>query len=99
LVEVQTREELRRAANAGATLIGVNNRNLTTFDVSINVSQELIAEAPRDAVLVSESGLRTGSDLKRLRDLGYRGFLIGEALVRAENPERYLRSLISQAES
>jgi indole-3-glycerol phosphate synthase len=99
LVEVHTREELRRAANAGATLIGVNNRNLTTFDVSIDVSRELIAEAPRDAVLVSESGLRTGSDLKRLRGLGYRGFLIGEALVRAENPERYLRSLISEAES
>ena len=99
LVEVHTQDELRRAINAGATLIGVNNRNLSTFDVSLDVSRELISKAPRDAVLVSESGLRTASDLKQLRGLGYRGFLIGEALVRAENAESYLRSLISEAQS
>lgn len=98
LIEVHTREEMRRAWESGARLIGVNNRNLHTFEVSIDVSMELIVEAPRGALLVSESGLRTGSDLKRLRTAGYRGFLIGEALIGAQNPEASLRSMIREAE-
>ncbi len=98
LVEVHTRQEMRRAAEAGATLIGVNNRNLHTFEVSIDVSVDLIAAAPRGALLVSESGLRTGSDLRRLRAAGYDGFLIGEALVGAQDPEASLRSIIREAE-
>ncbi|HKR61736.1 MAG TPA: indole-3-glycerol phosphate synthase TrpC [Pyrinomonadaceae bacterium] len=98
LVEVHTGDEMQRAAKAGATLIGVNNRNLSTFEVSVDVSRELIAEAPRGAILISESGLKTGTELKRLRAIGYRGFLIGEALVRSRNAEEYLRSIIREAE-
>lgn len=98
LVEVHTREEMKRAAASGATLIGVNNRNLHTFEVSTDVSLDLRKEAPPNAVLVSESGLRNGSDLKRLREAGYKGFLIGESLVASPDPESALREMILAAE-
>ena len=97
LVEVHTLAEMRRAEQAGVSLIGVNNRNLSTFEVSTDVSLELIAEAPGNAILISESGLRTGAQLRRLRAAGYGGFLIGEALVSSQNPEADLRSLIREA--
>ena len=93
LVEVHTREEMQRAVACGANLIGVNNRNLHTFEVSLETSLSLAQDAPNDAVLVSESGLRTASDLRCLRDAGYRGFLIGESLMRSDNPAAALRTL------
>jgi indole-3-glycerol phosphate synthase len=98
LVEVHTREEMRRASDSGSMLIGVNNRNLHTFEVSVETSLELINEAPGGALLISESGLSTGSQLKRLRSAGYRGFLIGESLIGTENKEVALRSIIREAE-
>jgi len=94
LVEVHDTVELKLAVNTGAGLIGVNNRNLRTFQVSLETSIELAAAAPKDAVLISESGLSSATDLQRLRSVGYRGFLIGESLMRAENPEELLRSLL-----
>jgi len=97
LIEVHTIEEMARASAAGASLIGVNNRDLHTFDVSIDVSFELRKEAPAGALLVSESGLKTGWDLKRLREAGYDGFLIGEALVASQDPEAALCRLIEEA--
>lgn len=99
LVEVHTEEELQRAAICGATLIGVNNRNLHSFHVSLETSIELAKLAPTDAVLVSESGLRTNADLQDLRSRGYSGFLIGETLMRAEDPEKALRELIEEKRS
>ena len=93
LVEVHTAEELRRASAAGAKIIGVNNRNLHTFEVSQDVSVQLARVMPPDALAVSESGLRTGDDLKRLHAIGYKGFLIGESLMRAEHPAEALREL------
>jgi indole-3-glycerol phosphate synthase len=99
LVEVHTAEELRRASLCGAKLIGVNNRNLHTFEVSLETSVELISHAPQDALLVSESGLRTQADLRRLKSLGYRGFLIGETLMRAGRPAEALRSLLGETGS
>ena len=95
LVEVHDRHEMQRAVACGATLIGVNNRNLHTFAVSLETSLSLASGAPKDAVLISESGLKTASDLARLRDAGYRGFLIGESLMRSEDPEAALRELLS----
>ena len=97
LVEVHTADEMRRARASGATLIGVNNRDLETFRVSVEVSERLAREAAADALLVSESGLRSGEDLRRLRALGYNGFLVGEALMRAACPEAELRSLLREA--
>ena len=98
LVEVHTSGELMRAVTAGARLIGVNNRDLRTFDVSLEPSVELARAAPADVVLISESGLNTRADLLRLQAEGYKGFLIGELLMRAEQPAKTLRSLLAEAE-
>ena len=96
LIEVHTREEMQRAIACGASLIGVNNRNLHTFDVSLETSLSLAAVAPPGAVLISESGLNNSTDLARLHNAGYRGFLIGESLMRSENPAAALRDLMSK---
>ena len=93
LVEVHNSQEMDRAAGCGAKLVGVNNRNLRTFEVSLETSIQLAPLAPRDALLVSESGLRHASDLERLREHGFSGFLIGESLMRARCPEAALREL------
>ncbi|HEV7745091.1 MAG TPA: indole-3-glycerol phosphate synthase TrpC [Pyrinomonadaceae bacterium] len=91
LVEVHTKEELVRAITLGAKLIGVNNRDLRTFNVSIETSRELAQFAPPDAVLVSESGL-SPDVVGELRAVGYRGFLVGEKLMRAADPALELRA-------
>ncbi|HVJ05706.1 MAG TPA: indole-3-glycerol phosphate synthase TrpC [Candidatus Saccharimonadales bacterium] len=93
LVEVHTEEELRRAATLGATLIGVNNRNLKTLKVDLETSLRLAELAPKDATLVAESGLRTREDIERLRAAGYSAFLIGETLMRSGDPLATLREL------
>ena len=95
VVEVHTSEELRRAVNAGATIVGVNNRDLRTFRTSLETSERLIAEAPRDRIMISESGLQDAKTLRHLRALGFRGFLIGERLMRAPDPETALRDLVA----
>ena len=97
LIEVHTSEELHRAIAAGANIIGVNNRNLRTLQVSLETSERLIAEAPRGKTMVSESGLRSMDSLRHLHKLGFDGFLIGEALMRASDPEAALRDLVAAA--
>ena len=92
LVEVHTSDEMKRAVACGAKLIGVNNRNLRTFEVSLETSISLAREAPSEALLISESGLKNYADLRRLYDAGYRGFLIGETLMRAGDPAAALRN-------
>lgn len=94
LVEAHTREEMDRAANCGAQLIGVNNRDLTTFEVSLSISEALVGYAPESAWLIGESGLSTGEELCRLRALGFDGFLIGGSLMQSGNPGDALRELI-----
>jgi len=95
LVEVHNEQEMDRAASSGATLVGVNNRDLRTFEVTLETSLKLARVAPGDALLVSESGLNNGADLRRLREYGFHGFLIGESLMRAADPELALRDLRS----
>jgi indole-3-glycerol phosphate synthase len=99
LVEVHTKEEMDRAANCGARLIGINNRDLTTFEVSLSTSEALARYAPENALLISESGLRTGEELSRLRLLGFDGFLIGGSLMRSDNPGNALRKLVENSPS
>ncbi len=96
LVEVHTIEEVKIAEQIGAKVIGINNRNLQTFDVSLGNSEELINFAPQNAVLISESGIKTREDIVRLEKIGFKGFLIGETLMRAENTEKALRDLIGK---
>lgn len=96
LVEVHTLAELERVILIGATLIGVNNRDLRSFRVTLDVSRSLIKHAPERAVMITESGLRIRDDLEELRELGYSGFLIGETLMRSSDPEDELRALTTQ---
>ncbi len=93
LVEVHTAQEFQRASALGATLIGVNNRNLKTLKVDLETSLRLAELAPSNATLVAESGLRTRADIERLHAAGYKAFLIGEALMRSGDPLTTLRQL------
>jgi indole-3-glycerol phosphate synthase len=86
LIEVHSADEMRRAGDVGAELIGVNNRDLASLDVSLDTSVQLAALAPAGAVLISESGIKTPDDVARLAACGYRAFLIGESLMRAADP-------------
>lgn len=93
LVEVHDEAELRQALDAGARIIGVNNRNLRTLAVDTTVSERLAPMFPRDVVAVSESGLTRSDDLARMRALGYSAFLVGERLMTSADPEAALRGL------
>ena len=99
LVEVHTRTEMERALDCGARLIGVNNRDLKTFRVSLETSFALAEIAPAESLLVAESGLQSHEELKQLSKLGFDGFLIGETLMRAERPALALRALINGPET
>jgi indole-3-glycerol phosphate synthase len=94
LVEVHDSTELSIAVDVGARIIGVNNRNLRTLDVKLHASEELMAQMPRDVAAVSESGIRSCDDVQRLRQLGYKAFLIGERFMTAEDPGRELKALL-----
>ena len=94
LVEVHTVEELSVAVDAGAEIIGVNNRNLRTLRVDVRASETIVAKVPRGVVAVSESGLKTADDLRGLAALGYRAFLIGERFITDPQPGTALRHLL-----
>jgi indole-3-glycerol phosphate synthase len=94
LVEVHNELELQKALDSGATLIGVNNRDLRTFEVSLDVSLNLARIMPKGVLAVAESGIRTKEDLRRLSDAGFRGFLVGESLMRSASPGAALAQLL-----
>jgi indole-3-glycerol phosphate synthase len=94
LVEVHDATELAIAIDAGARVVGVNNRNLRTLHVDIHASETLIARMPPDVIAVSESGLKTVADLARLKALGYRAFLMGERFMTAEDPGAALADVL-----
>jgi indole-3-glycerol phosphate synthase len=94
LVEVHTEEEMTRAVAAGAACIGINNRNLKTFETRIETTLRLCTLAPRDCTLISESGIRTADDVRRLRDAGISAVLVGESLLRQENLAGAVRGLL-----
>jgi indole-3-glycerol phosphate synthase len=95
LVEVHDERELDHALEAGASLIGVNSRNLKTLQVSLGVALGLAPRLPPGVVAVAESGIRDGEDLRRLWDSGYRAFLIGETLMRSASPGKTLEGLLA----
>jgi indole-3-glycerol phosphate synthase len=84
LVEVHTLEETERAIDAGAEIIGINNRDLATFQVDLSVTEKLSEGIPNDTVLVSESGIRSAADVERVKNCGVNAILVGEALMRGE---------------
>jgi len=97
LVEVHDATELSIALDAGARIVGVNNRNLRTLAVDLHASDGLIAQMPDDVVAVSESGIKSTDDLRRLQAAGYRAFLIGERLMTAAEPGEQLKELLASA--
>ena len=88
---------MERALGAGCTLIGVNRRNLRTFQVDLQTAFRLAKAIPDHVVRVAESGIHNGADLRRLRDAGYDAFLIGESLMAAASPGAALRKLLLEA--
>lgn len=98
LVEVHDEEELEKAVALGAQLIGVNNRNLKTFEVSLERTAELAGEFPfgSGSVLISESGMNDTADAHKAYELGAQGVLVGEALMRSEDPASWIRSATGQ---
>jgi indole-3-glycerol phosphate synthase len=94
LVEVHTKQELRMAIDAGSQIIGINNRNLQTFKTDIQTTIDLIDDIPDGTAVVSESGIETTDDISRLKDVGVDAFLIGESLLREENPGQKLKEFV-----
>jgi indole-3-glycerol phosphate synthase len=94
LVEVHDEEELERAMEIGAEIIGVNSRNLKTFEVDLQTSMRLAERLPENILKVAESGIHTAKDMSMLRSGGFQAFLIGESLMRADYPGKALRELL-----
>jgi indole-3-glycerol phosphate synthase len=97
LVEVHTEEELAKAIGAGAQIVGVNNRNLKTLEVDLETSFRLREKIPSDCLAVSESGVKTADDLRRLKMAGFNAALIGESLLVADDPGGALAHLLRDA--
>ena len=97
LVEVHDRAELDRALKLRTPLLGINNRNLQTFEVSLDTTLGLVKEVPADRLLVTESGITTAADVARLREANVNAFLVGEAFMRAEDPGVALAGLFPDA--
>ncbi len=85
LVEVHTEADMKKAIDAGSEIIGINNRNLNTFEIDINVTKKLIRHIPKGVVVVSESGINTYEDIQGLRSIGVTAFLIGETLLKSDD--------------
>ncbi len=97
LCEAHDERELQRALDAGCDLIGVNSRNLRTFEVDLETAYRLAEKIPATCVSVAESGIHSGQDLARLRSAGYEAFLIGESLMKAVRPGKALEKLMEEA--
>jgi len=97
LCEVHDEDQLHRALDAGVDVIGVNNRDLRTFQVDLATALRLADLIPKYALRVAESGIHSGADIARLRAAGYQAFLIGESLMKAASPGQALRSLLAEA--
>ena len=93
LVEVHDADELAKALDSGAAIVGVNNRDLRTFEVRLETSLELAARIPTNLIRVSESGIRDAADIRTLSAAGYDAFLVGEHLMKAADPAAKLREL------
>lgn len=97
LVEVHSQREVRAAVAAGADIIGVNNRDLKTFEVTLETSLRLAEYIPAGVLKISESGIHSREDIRRLADAGFNAFLVGEHLLKSASPEAALRALVGPA--
>jgi indole-3-glycerol phosphate synthase len=97
MVEVHNQRELKTALDAGAEIVGVNNRNLKTFEVTLETSLRLAEDIPAGVLKISESGIHSREDMQRLQDAGFRAFLVGEHLLKSTSPGAALRALAGPA--
>jgi indole-3-glycerol phosphate synthase len=95
LVEVHDRAELERALKLKTRLVGINNRNLRTFEVTLQTTLDMLPDVPTDRLLVTESGILNAADVKRMRDANVHAFLVGEAFMRAAEPGEALAKLFA----
>jgi len=93
LVEVHDEQELERALASGAKLVGINNRNLHTFETSLDTTLNMLEKIPEDRIVVTESGIHTPADVQLMRDKNVNVFLVGEAFMKAEDPGEKLKEL------
>jgi len=93
LVEVHDEEEVERALEINSNLIGINNRNLETFEVNLETTERLIEKIPGEILTVSESGIKSSEDVKKIMSSGVSAFLVGEVFMRAEDPGKELKDL------
>lgn len=95
LLEVHTEKEMQQALKSDVNFIGVNNRNLETLEISLDISRNLAKYIKKDTIFVCESGLRTSGEIKEMINLGYKGFLIGSHLMELDSPGAEIKKLIS----
>ncbi|MCR4662392.1 MAG: indole-3-glycerol phosphate synthase TrpC [Endomicrobiaceae bacterium] len=93
LVETHNEDEIKKALNSGANIIGINNRDLKTFKVDVNTSLRLRKLIPENKILISESGIKTAQDIKMLKDNGFKGALIGESMMLSKDKKQFLLEL------
>lgn len=97
--EVHDERELERALKLGAEIVGINNRDLRTFEVDLGTAERLAPKIPAGALRIAESGIRSGDDIRRLRACGYDAFLVGESLMRAGDPAAELSKMLEHAKT
>jgi indole-3-glycerol phosphate synthase len=95
LVEVHDAEELQRALKLKTPLVGINNRNLRTFEVSLDTTLSMLKDVPADRLLITESGILNRADVQKMRDANVHAFLVGEAFMRAPDPGAALAELFA----
>ena len=95
LVEVHDAEELQRALKLKTPLVGINNRNLRTFEVSLDTTLGMLKDVPADRLLITESGILGRADVQKMRDANVHAFLVGEAFMRAPEPGQALAELFA----
>ena len=94
LVEVHDEPELHRALKAGAEIVGINHRNLSTLTIDLNVSEQLVPQIPKDKVIVAESGIKTHAEIEQLQALGVNAVLIGESFLRVADVGAKVREVM-----